>query len=163
MKKHARYVGCSLCSMWSAVAKLPRCQASTDGLDDPVASTFCGKMTEDVTHCNGADASPFLCKAIKEAPRKVSRTDGGALPSNVRLTKETSARRSSSPSFQVDALTMSFNCCGHRPSRRPANNYWGRSIWLELRPLLKPGCKGYRLLNGWWYAGVGGWSRVFSP
>ena len=40
MKKQARCVGCSFCSMWGAVAKLQWCQVCIHTLYDLVASTF---------------------------------------------------------------------------------------------------------------------------
>ena len=54
---------------------------------------------------------PFMCKAIREAPKRIGHTDGGVVLSSVRLTKEASERRSSSQSFQTDALTVSFRYC----------------------------------------------------
>ena len=50
VKEQARGVGCSFCSMWGTVAKLPWCQVSMCGLDDLVANTVCRKMTEGVAY-----------------------------------------------------------------------------------------------------------------
>ena len=61
----------------------------------------------------------FLFKAVREAPKKKGRVSTGMSPASTRLVKAVRDCSSIAPPTPTDAPTMSWRCCGRRPSGPP--------------------------------------------